>query len=97
MKHDESSMIVGAHNDHYGALLNASAIGPMLDPCHSMSPLSAATGLSYRLGSSAAGEFVFCLIRLPEQTAQAKLGTLRVFFHWAWRLGSLSAQGHNMY
>ncbi|CAL1169330.1 unnamed protein product [Cladocopium goreaui] len=30
-------------------------------------------GLSYRLGSSAAGEFVFCLVRLPEQTAQANL------------------------
>ena len=31
------------------------------------------SGLSYRLGSSAAGEFIFCLVRLPEQTAQAKL------------------------
>ena len=31
-------------------------------------------GLSYRLGASAAGEFIFCLVRLPEATAQAMLG-----------------------
>ena len=36
-------------------------------------------GLSYRLGASAAGEFIFCLVRLPEATAQAMLG---VCFPW---------------
>lgn len=50
-----------------------------VDPCHNTSPLGLRRGLSYRLGSSAAGEFVFCLVRLPEQTAQAKLGWIGVF------------------
>ena len=37
-------------------------------------------GLSYRLGASAAGEFIFCLVRLPEATAQAMLGVLEPCF-----------------
>eukprot|EP00434_Breviolum_minutum_P021453 symbB.v1.2.018931.t1/scaffold1487.1/size223630/1 len=47
-------------------------------------------GLSYRLGASAAGEFIFCLVRLPEATAQANLS----FYPMDLQLDSEEAHGY---